>query len=434
MRIGRWLTWLKWPVTLVILVGLLAGAYLLNGTMQAERKSEESGESVQAPRRAKDGVVTLDPQQAKRHGIREELAQEVEWSEPINVYGRLVPNPRTTVVVQAPFAGVLQPEAQQPWPTVGALVRAGQVIGRIDVRVGPQEKLDLQLKLQEARIKVQGAEKIVAIQQERLDRLEKASSGGQIISQRELDDARVLLTEAKTNLEAARTAADLWKAALQAIEQREDRGGSYSLPLIAPADGEVVETAARPGMSVEAGAILARIVDFRFPLAQMDLPSEVLAAGVPEEIQLTMLPASPVRATASSPGLLARLIGPAPQVNPASQFTAYWYEATLDPDAKASLPGAWRPGRFVTALLRLPQAQKQPAVAVPATAVLAHEGRFLVYVKRAPGQYERREVRLLGQEGDQAVLASGVRPGEAVVVWQAQILLSEEFRSQGEQD
>ena len=95
---------------------------------------------------------------------------------------------------------------------------------------------------------------------------------------------------------------------------------------------------------------------------------------------------------------------------------------------------SWRPGRFVTALVRLPNAPKQPVVAVPISAVLTHQGRHLVYVKKAPGEYQRREVHLLGREGGQAILAAGVRPDEAVVVRQAQLLLSQEFRSEAEAD
>jgi hypothetical protein len=58
-----------------------------------------------------------------------------------------------------------------------------------------------------------------------------------------------------------------------------------------------------------------------------------------------------------------------------------------------------------------------------------------VYVRLRPGAYERREVRLLGREGDSWALAtsqpsdpSGLEPGEVVVQRGAQVLLSEEFR------
>jgi biotin carboxyl carrier protein len=435
MRLGRWLWWLKWPAMLTALGGLLAGAYFVHVAMMAERTAEADDDAVRAPRRARNGVVTLSPEQVEDHGIKEEPAHTIAWSEPVTLYGRVVPNPRTSSVVQAPFAGTVRADARQSWPMAGARVRAGQVLGQIDLRVGPQERLDLRLKRDEAGVKARGAEKTVAIQQERLDRLEKASQGGEIVAQRELDEARVLLTEARTNLEVARATEKLWADALDAIDRRGQAGPStYRLPLLAPGEGEVVETAARPGMEVEAGAILARIVNFRRPLARMDLPAEVLAAGPPTTIELTMLPASPGRPPPTSSPLTAELVGPAPRVDPTSQFTSFWYEAKLPAEPETGLAGAWRPGRFVTALVRLPDAPKRPAVVVPATAVLVHEGRHLVYVREGPGRFERREVQLLGREDDRVILSAGVQPGEGVVVRQAQVLLSEEFRGEGDDD
>src|SRR5258708_6038946 len=69
MQLGRWSQWLKWPVTLAVVGGLLAGAFFVNRTMQAERASEEGGDEVQAKRRAKNGVVTLSSEEVEEHGI-----------------------------------------------------------------------------------------------------------------------------------------------------------------------------------------------------------------------------------------------------------------------------------------------------------------------------------------------------------------------------
>src|SRR5262245_60995305 len=147
MRIGQWLGWLKWPVTLAALAGLLAGAYFVHKAMKAEREAEGKGDSVKAPRRAKGGVVTLTPELIEKHGIEEEPAKAVDWSEPVVVYGRLVPNPRATGVLQAPFAGTLRADPKKPWPAVGSSVLADQVLGQVDLRIGPQERLEIELKL-----------------------------------------------------------------------------------------------------------------------------------------------------------------------------------------------------------------------------------------------------------------------------------------------
>src|SRR5262249_51313592 len=94
----------------------------------------------------------------------------------------------------------------------------------------------------------------------------------------------------------------------------------------------------------------------------------------------------------------------------------------------------WRPGLFVKALVEVPDSRAREAVAVPATALLYHQGRALVYVRLAPGGFERREVQMLGRDKDRWVLASGVEEGEPVVSQRAQVLLSEEFRGEADLD
>src|SRR5262249_23314185 len=125
-------------------------------------------------------------------------------------------------------------------------------------------------------------------------------------------------------------------------------------------------------------------------------------------------------------------VGPAARLDVASQFAGYMYEAG---PLKAGSLARWRPGLQVKALVKGQDTKPQPAVTVPATAVLFHAGRALVYVRIEPGKYQRREVRLLGNEGHRWVLAPregnslvGVAPDETVVCEQAQLLLSEEFR------
>jgi hypothetical protein len=195
-------------------------------------------------------------------------------------------------------------------------------------------------------------------------------------------------------------------------------------------------------MAVEAGSLVVQLVDFRRPLVRLDIPPEVLAVGPPSQVELLATPATPPAlrgvvgaglkpAPTTSPRCMGTLVGPAPQVDVASQFAGYWYEG--DPRS-----AVWRPGLHVKAFLKSAGAESQAAVSVPAAAVLYHEGRALVYVRLEPDKYQRREVRLLGREGDRWVFAqgegqaaTGVAPGEAVVCRQAQVLLSEEFKLLG---
>jgi RND family efflux transporter MFP subunit len=425
---------LKWPVTLLGLAALLGAAHVINGLAQEERAAEADDEKVAVPRRVEHEVVKLGPELAARRGIKDEPARAISWSPRLTVYGRVVPNPQATVEVRSPFPGTLRMAPDVPWPTPGRWVRAGQVVGRVDIRIGPQERLDLQAKLNEARLKLQGAREVLKVQQARVDRFQQAGES-ESLSRKELDEALVALTDARTQAATAQAAIELWRQALRVIERRDERSRStWSEPLTAPADGEVAELTAKPGMAVEAGGVVARVIDFRRTLVRLDFPAEALADGAPPQVELV---AATGAGSESKAAVTATLVGPAPQVDVTSQFTGYWYEAQQSGTTTAAgrngrLP--WRPGLFVQASVPTGAGEKQKAVTVPQTALVDHDKRSFVYVRRTPGQFERREVRVLGREGERVVVAGEVAPGEAVVYRQTQVLLSEEYRGGEDND
>jgi pyruvate/2-oxoglutarate dehydrogenase complex dihydrolipoamide acyltransferase (E2) component len=439
MRLHLLWAMLKWPAVLAALAGLLVLGYWVHGTMRADRKATQEADSVQVPRRAANSVVKLGARLAESFGLRDEPARETTWQPRLVVYGRVIPNPRATTEVRAPFAGTLRAVKGTSWPALGSRVKAGQVLGRLDIRVGPQERLDLLVKLGEARLKQTGSEDILKILQDRVDRLKTVSD---VVSQTERDAARVRLAEGKIQLETAKAAVKQWQDALAAIDSAsEHKDATWSQLLTAPAGGEITELLGRPDMTVEAGSVIARVVDFRHALVRVDVPVQALAGGPPAKLDLFTAPSSPPALEGISnrpepapptPAVTATLVGAAPQVEPASQFAGYWYEVdTADP----KFPGAaWRPGLFVKGSLPVAGANPQSAVAVPAAALLFHQGRALVYVTIGPGRFERREVRVLGRQGESWILASGVTAGEPVVCVHAQVLLSEEFRGEVDND
>jgi hypothetical protein len=442
---------LKWVVAVGLLGGLLLGIYLVHEKVQRERALEAGGNKGESRERAREGKVELEEDEAERYGLEVEPAQAVQWYPSVSVYGRVVANPRATAEIRSPFAGMLRAAPGSPWPALGQRVRADQTLGRVDVRVGPEVRLDLENKLADARIRQRGAEEEVKLQQGRADSL-KAVTSQQILSRAELDAALIQLAQARNQLATAQAAAGLWEKALREVEGRKGEENSlWSQPLLAPTDGEVTDLAGRAGMAVEAGALVLTVVDFRRPLVRLDIPPEVLAAGLPPQVELFATPATPSALRgilnppqSAAPGAYApwsegTLVGPAPQVDVASQFVGYWYEVKKLPGPGGDPRDAvWRPGLQVKAHVRSPGAGSQPAVSVPAPAVLYHEGRALVYVRVKADKYQRREVRLLGREGDRWILArregkapTGVAPAEAVVSRQAQVLLSEEFKLLG---
>ncbi|MHB1560527.1 MAG: efflux RND transporter periplasmic adaptor subunit, partial [Isosphaeraceae bacterium] len=444
----------KWLMALGLVGGLLFAAYVVNGLMRAERAAEGEEDRIEAPRRVVDGVVKLGTEQAERSGLAEAPARAAEWTERVPLYGQVVDNPASMTEVRSPFAGTLREAADVPWPAPGRWVRAGQTLGWIDVRVGPQERLTLRDNLTTALLKKQGAEKVVALQRERVKRVESVSRS-QIVPGQQLDDARVLLVDAETQLAIASASVELWRKALaEADRPGHHEPTTFSQPLIAPADGEIVDLTARPGEAIEAGAAIGRLVDSRRVLVRLDIPPALLGAGPPGPLKMEAIAAGfssgqTLAGSAPPPDastIEAIPVGPAPRVDEASQFIGYWYERERDRDEGAGKPGKvetgsgggdgpgmlWRPGLQVRAWMTPRGAPKRPAVAIPAEALLFHQGRSLVYVRVEPGEYRRREVRTLGRVGDSSIVAArrrdgpdGLDPGEFVVSRGAQVLLSE---------
>jgi hypothetical protein len=444
MRVRLLYSLLGWVIAVAFVGGLLALAYVFHGRYRSG--PEAGGENAQEAKRAVNGVVKLGAELAESLGLKEDVAQEVEWQQRIPAYGRVVPNPRAIAEIRAPFAGTLRSAPGRDWPALGSRLQAGNVLGWLDIRVGPQERLDLEIKLREARVKLQGAEEVFKIQQERVQRFQTLETPG-VVSRADLDPALVQLADARTQMATAKAAVQQWEEALAEINRQGERENTtWSQPLKAPAPGEIIDLAGRPGMALEAGGLVARVVDFRRALVRLDLPARVLAGGPPSEVELldrgdaSFAFEGATNRPETSPlarSVRAKLVGAAPQVE-TSQFAGYWYEADTTPASeKGSLSAGgaiWRPGLFVKALLKVPQSSPQHAVAVPETALLFHQGRVLVYVGIAPGRFEQREVQILGREAGRVVLASGVTPGERVVSRRAQVLLSEAFRSAADND
>jgi hypothetical protein len=349
--------------------------------------------------------------------------------------------------------------AAAEWPAPGQWVEAGAILGRLDIRVGPLEKLDVQLKVSELRNKLEEAQKKLEgarkVREVHLARVERFKESPKSVPPRELEEAQVQLTEAETQEKVAAGAVREWQEALAAIERQADRKTlTWSQPLDAPAAGWVTELAGQPGMAVEAGGLLVRLVDFRRPLVRLDVPAEALLHGPPPAAELTAAGIVPpaLRGARNQPEsagparkVPAALVGPAPQVDAASQLAGYYYEVRLaaPPDGKkveargkgVIVDGvAWQPGLFVKAEMPVQAGEPQEAVSVPAGALLYHQGRALVYVLQARDKknvrFARREVQVLGRKDDRWVLAVGqtIDRTAQVVSGGAQALLSAEFK------
>jgi multidrug efflux pump subunit AcrA (membrane-fusion protein) len=436
---------LKWPLVLGLVAALLGGGWLLHQRLLAERAAEAERDKPQVnpPSRLGDRIlIRLDDKKVDEYGLRIEPAEKWTWKPQLTVFGRVVTHPRMASEVRTASAGVIRPAGEGEGPALGKHLDAGHVLAYLDVRVTPQDRLDLLVKLGEAEAREKETKNIVEIQNERVTRLQAAPRS---VSQGELDAARKDQAEARLQQAAAESAAGHLRKSVKALEAVARGDSVWRQPLTTPAAGILVEITARPGTAVEAGALVARLLDDRKALVRLDFPVAVLADGPPESVELTVVDATPPSLEGAShrlepvrpkPGLKAVRLGPAAQVDAASQLAGWWYEIDL-----AALPsaarGLWRPGLYVKTSITAPGVAPVPATAVPSSAILYHQGRALVYVQYDEKKpwFEKREVHVLGHVDDRWVLQPGsVDPGEPVVARRAQMLLSHEFLNRGDDD
>lgn len=171
------------------------------------------------------------------------------------------------------------------------------------------------------------------------------------------------------------------------------------------------------------------------PLAEReDLPALVKALTALEAalVRLNLPPDEPL----SSPPTGARLVflsdenrsaeadflSPAPTTEAPMQGTGFLFLLrTSSPE--------FRPGRAVSGFLKV-RGDPQQGVRVPRSAVVRHEQRAWVYVQTDDARFARKPLALRHPSDDGWSITEGLSPSDKIVVSGAQVLLSEELKSQ----
>lgn len=224
-----------------------------------------------------------------------------------------------------------------------------------------------------------------------------ASQGAGADADRENADAAL----AAARIEEARAT-----AALAAVGGGDSRAGVYVLR--SPISGTVTDIAAHVGATVspDSDDALFTVADLRriWILAEVrpgDRP--FVTRGTPAAIELATIPGRVFRGTVSYVG---------DTVDASTQSS----QARIELDnATATI----RPGMFAQITLTAPA---RGIALIPKTAVVGDRDRFFVYVPGADGVFARRAVTLGDEHGDDVAVASGLKPGDIVVVRGALLL------------
>lgn len=407
---------MKWVIVLMAsaaVIGALTFAFI-EGRQEIAREREREAPIKIPPRISRtaegDLVVTIDAETQNRMAletaalVRETVRPEVE------AYGRIEEDPGASFMVRSPLAGVLRSAAGRNWPSIGELLPDGASIGAVEPRLAPIERVDLATRLSDARADVEAAEARVTSARAAFERARILNADNKNISDRALEEA-----EASLKTEEARLAAARRNAAQLEAAAANQAAGTTPMPLTAARGGEVVEVLARPNEAIESGQPILRVTRFDRLLARVDVP-------VGEIVDRNVSTARIVAVGQEDRPFTGQRVSLASTIDPVTLGEGFVFRIS------GALPSL-RPGTAVAAYLRAPGAS-QEAVIVPHYAIVRFAGKTWVFRQLGGDTFSRREVAADRSTEKGLIILKGLKPGERIVVQGAQLLLSEEQKSQ----
>ena len=226
-----------------------------------------------------------------------------------------------------------------------------------------------------------------------------------VVSQREYERLRALNADHKNVSDKAVEAAYATYRGAQANAE-----SALNAVQIASATAEQQFGAALAQRAISTGG-LAAFTTRQQVVLQVSFPSDAASAAPPQ-----------ITVTAPDGRLVsARLLGTAGRTDPKLQGRTFLYIA---PGTSAGL----LPGMNVQVYLAT--GSVSGGVLIPTSAVVWTQGTSWVYLEQQAGKFARRPVPLDSPTPNGWFVTTGFMPGERVVVTGAQLILSEEFRSQ----
>lgn len=275
---------------------------------------------------------------------------------------------------------VLQPSAHQ------------QVVTSFGSVVGIDPLIDLRTRYLSAKSEVEVVRASLANNQQDYQRLLQLNQDNRNVSDRAVASALATVKADEAKIRAAETSASNIRDSMRQLW------------------GETLS-----GIAVEqpAGDTLRQLVEYKQVLVQVTLPFNVAEPAV--NSRLTVSP------TGDPDKLIeARLVSRAPASDTTIPGKTYFYRANA-----ANL----RAGMRVS--VRMPETDKAvTGVIVPASTIIWHGGKAWVYKKQGEDRFLRTLVDTNIEVNEGWFNSGNLRPGDAIVNSGAQLLLSEEFKSQ----
>ncbi|CCD90356.1 putative Multidrug resistant protein [Bradyrhizobium sp. ORS 375] len=239
-------------------------------------------------------------------------------------------------------------------------------------------------------------------------------------AQAQLQTAQAKLDVARLAFERAR---DLVQSAAMPRKDAEAAEGTFRTDQAALAAAESQAKTLMATARQEWGAVIGRGIIERSPQVVQLIEREQLLVQVtlPPGVTLAEPPRSALaQAPTRSANIELRYLSPATRTDPRIQGVSYYFVAAGD--------SGLLPGMNTTAYV--PSGKSYEGVFVEDTAIVQWQGRAWVYLRAGPETFKRHPIRTDQPVSDDDYVVQDIPPGSEIVLRGAQVLLSEEAKSE----
>ena len=358
-------------ITIIVLV-ISIGVFLFGSKKGIKNEEKESPVQETTPAQEPPPEIEIPEDMQRKIGVRAEEAKVEQVIKTIRTVGRIEPDERRSMVVSTKFEGWVERLYAN---YTGASVRKGEPI----------------LEIYSPEVLATEEEFLIA------KRLAEAD-----------DNSKVLL-------EGARRRLRLWGIPEDEIQRLQDTGtASRTITLRSPASGYVIEKMVLEGSRIMPGERILTISDLSNVWVIADVyeyEAGLLRVGQRAEIALSYMPG-------------VRLSSRIDYIYPTVSMDTRTLKVRFDlpnPDLKL------KPGMFTDIEIKVNLGRR---LMIPEDSVIDTGERQIVYVERADGYFEPREVRTGIREAAKREVISGLRAGERVAS-SATFLLDSEAQFRG---
>jgi hypothetical protein len=227
----------------VIALGLVGLFLRTRNGNSTEKQEADTGSTKPAPAQTSQGdpVLHIKPVTQSRIGLRTQLLTRQELKPELVAYGRLEEDPSRSFILRAPISGILHYAPGRDSPSMGEHLADGPVVGLIEPRFTPAERISLNNQLTTAESELKASTASVSAARSAFERAKILNADNKNVSDQVLQDATARLQAEQARFQAATQTVRQIQTSLHAADPTGSRR------LIVERGGEVVELIAQPG-------------------------------------------------------------------------------------------------------------------------------------------------------------------------------------------